>query len=644
MIIGTAGHIDHGKTTLVKALTGVDTDRLKEEKARGISIELGYAYLPIKGGTANGEVLGFVDVPGHERFIHHMLAGAQGVDFVALVIAADDGPMPTTREHLQILGLLGLTRGVVVLTKIECVDAARLDAVKAEIASLLAGTGFADADIFPVSAVTGEGMADLKAQLELEAEVHPLQASHGGFRLAIDRCFTLSGIGTIVTGTSLAGSAAVGDKLVISPPGIAVRIRSMHVQNRPAESCQTGQRCALNITAPELDKSQVNRGDWVVESTAHHPTSRIDAKLRLLDTEEKPLRHLAHVHVHLGTAHVLGRIRLLEGLALEPGREMLAQLTLDAPIGAIAGDRFVIRDASATRTLGGGTVLDPQPPQRGVRKPERLAWLRVRHEQGAKAALAFALEQAAAGVNRARFAAANNLKQAEAEAIYAGLALVRIHHGEVDIGIARPHWQKLREAVLSGLAERHKRSPGEPGYMRENLQRIAAPGFDDQAFGVLVDELRAEGVLAVTGAWLHLPGHGVALSREETVQWERIRTLLEEKPYAPPRIDQVAKDLSLKPPQLKTLLKKLAKMGDVYAVSEDRYFVARAVHELAAMMAEEIAANAEGVAAARMRDRIGVGRNVVIELLEFFNRVGYTRRVKDAHKLRDAKMFEGRRS
>lgn len=639
MIIGTAGHIDHGKTTLVKALTGVDTDRLKEEKARGISIELGYAYLP----AANGDVLGFVDVPGHERFIHHMLAGAQGVDFVALVIAADDGPMPTTREHLQILDLLGLNRGLVVLTKIDCVDAMRLDAVKAEIAALLAGTGFDGAPVFAVSAMTGEGVAELKAQLEREAEQHPLRAAHGGFRLAIDRCFTLSGIGTIVTGTSLAGTAAVGDKLVISPPGIAVRIRSMHVQNRPAESCQTGQRCALNITAPELDKSQVNRGDWVIESAAHLPTSRFDAKLRLLGTEEKPLRHLANVHVHLGTAHVLGRIRLLEGLALEPGCEMLAQITLDAPIGAIAEDRFVIRDASASRTIGGGIVLDPQPPQRGVRKPERLALLRARDAGGAPAALAFALEHSAAGVDLARFAATNNLKQAEADALYTELKLVRIHHGEVDIGISRQRWQSVREAVLATLTERHKRSPGEPGYMRENLLRIAAPGFDDTAFGVLVDQLRAEGTLAVTGAWLHLPGHGVALSREEVVQWEGIRAVLVEKPFAAPRLDQVAKQLSLKPPQLKTLMKKLAKMGEVYAVSEDRYFVAPAVRELAAIMAEEIAANPEGVAAARLRDRIGIGRTVVIEILEFFNRIGYTRRVKDAHKMRDAKMFESGR-
>ena len=402
MIVGTAGHIDHGKTSLVKALTGVDADRLKEEKARGITIDLGYAYQVLPGG----EVLGFIDVPGHEKFIHNMLAGATGIDHVLLVIAADDGPMPQTLEHLAILGQLGLTRGVVALTKIDRVDAARRAAASEEVRGLLAGSLQAGFAILPVSAVTGEGMSALRAHLQGAAERAALIAnSHqdSPFRLAIDRSFTLAGIGTVVTGTVFDGQVAVGDRLMISPLGLEVRVRSLHAQNRQATSGTRGQRCALNIVAPQLDRRQIERGQWLLAPALHAPTQRLDARLALLPSEARPLQHWTPVHVHLGAAHVQGRVALLQEAALQAGASALVQLVLDQPVGALHGDHFILRDQSAQRTLGGGLVLDASPPERGRRKPQRAAWLAALEAATPQAALAQLLAVSPVGIDLAWF-------------------------------------------------------------------------------------------------------------------------------------------------------------------------------------------------------------------------------------------------
>ncbi|HEX6735669.1 MAG TPA: selenocysteine-specific translation elongation factor, partial [Azonexus sp.] len=355
MIIGTAGHIDHGKTTLVKALTGVDCDRLKEEKARGITVDLGYAY------TAT---LGFIDVPGHEKLVHNMLAGATGIDFALLVIAADDGPMPQTREHLEIVELLGIRQGAVALTKSDLCSPARLAEATAEIAELLAGTALAGAPVFPVAATTGGGIAELRAHLEAAAADCARRPAAGGFRLAIDRCFTLSGAGTVVTGTAFAGTVAVGDQLLLTPPGRPVRVRSLRVQDAPAEAGQAGQRIALALAG--IEKTDVARGQWLVAPALHAPVRRFDARLRVL-AGQPALKHWSQVHLHLGAEDVPARVGLLGVDQLAPGTEGWAQLLLERDIGALAGDRFILRDAGARHSVGGGVVLDIFPPQRKKR-------------------------------------------------------------------------------------------------------------------------------------------------------------------------------------------------------------------------------------------------------------------------------------
>ena len=363
MIIGTAGHVDHGKTALVKALTGVDADRLAEEKRRGITIDLGYAY--------TGD-LGFIDVPGHERFVHTMLAGASGIDAALLVVALPEGIRPQTREHLQILSLLGIDQGVVALTMAD-LAADRIPEVSEAVRALLADTALAEAAILPVSAVTGQGIEALRGALLGSAA--RVRDRSGYPRLAVDRAFTLSGAGLIVTGTLVSGRIAVEDRLVLSPSGLELRVRGLHAQNKPAGEAVAGQRVALNITGPRLSKEAVTRGDWVLHPDVHAPTAALDVRMTLLADAAKAMRQDTQVHLHLGAAHVMARVSLLDRERLEPGEAALVRLTMQQPIGALAGDRIVLRDTGATCTLGGGAVLDPFPPRRGRRTVGRLAQL-----------------------------------------------------------------------------------------------------------------------------------------------------------------------------------------------------------------------------------------------------------------------------
>lgn len=367
MIVGTAGHIDHGKTALIRSLTGVDTDRLKEEKARGITIDLGFAYLPAPGGAT----IGFVDVPGHERFVRTMVAGASGIDFALLAVAADDGCKPQTLEHLAILDLLGVRRGLVALTKADLVSPERMAAVTQEIGTVLAGSTLAGADTLAVSAITGQGIGELRERLFAAAGDSVPRPAENRFRLAIDRCFTLPGAGVIVTGTVVTGVVRVGDRVTISPSGLSARVRGLHVQNHAAEQARAGERCALNLSGDGVEREAIRRGDVALDPELHAPTDRIDASLRLLEGAAATPRQGAAVRLHCGAAEAGARLVRLDDAPIERGGAILAQLVLDRPIAAAVGDSYVLRDASAQRTLGGGRFLDLRAPGRRRRAPER---------------------------------------------------------------------------------------------------------------------------------------------------------------------------------------------------------------------------------------------------------------------------------
>jgi selenocysteine-specific elongation factor len=634
MIIGTAGHIDHGKTSLVKALTGVDADRLPEEKVRGITLDLGYAYTALP----SGDVLGFVDVPGHEKLVHNMLAGATGIDFVLLVVAADDGPMPQTREHLQILNLLGLSSGAVALTKTDAVSAERAVQAEAEVAALLSTSALAAAPVFRISSVTGEGVDVLRRYLEAQSARLPARSHRGHFRLAIDRCFTLAGAGTLVTGTVFSGKAAVGDVLVLSPPGIEVRVRSIHAQNQPAQEGVAGQRCALNLVGEGFDKSRVQRGHWILAAPVHAPTQRLDVRLRLLASEARPLAHWTPVHVHLGAAEAMGRVALLEAEQLEPGRAAFAQLVLDRAIGALHGDRFVIRDQSATRTVGGGEVLDPFPPARGRRTPARLALLRgwgsVTPDEGLRAAL----EQSPLGVDVTRFSQTWNLSAPEIQALVRAADARLVGPQDALLAIASAAWSMLGQRSLAALLAEHARAPDMIGVGRERMRRLAAPGLPQGVFDRVVEELRAQGRIAQSGPWLHAPDHRVRLTLSEDKLWAKVHPLLEEAPFQPPRVRDLARALLSEEDAMRQLLKRVARTGEVYPVAHDHYFARGAVTALAEIV-RELASQHGVVSAAEFRDRIGTGRKLAIHILEFFDRVGFTRRVRDNHVLRQPVLF-----
>lgn len=620
MIVGTAGHIDHGKTTLVRALTGVDTDRLPEEKARGISIELGYAYLDVPGLQ---ERLGFIDVPGHEKLVHTMLAGASGIDFALLLVAADDGVMPQTREHLAVLSLLGLTRGAAVITKVDRAEPGRVADLGDELRALLAGTGLDAAPILAVSALTGQGVAELRELLFAAARRMPVR-NHAGLaaRLAVDRVFSLDGVGTVVTGTLHAGEIAVGDELVMLGPNgpLAARVKSLHAQNRAVEHAQGGQRCAVALAG--LAREQASRGRWLTAPAAALSTERVDVRLRLWAGEPRPLRSGTRVHLHLGAQGVIASVAVLEGDAIEPGASARVQLVCHGAVGAWRGDRLVLRDAGATRTVAGGVVLDPFAPARYRRTPERLAELAACELPTVARRRERLLALSSLGLDLARFARAEGLAEAQQ-----GWAL----------GDAAS--EALTQRLLVALADFHARSPDELGPDAARLRRLVAPRLADALWLELLAGLRATGRVAQRGAFVHLPEHGVQLSAVERRIAQKIAPLLADAGAEGAWARDLARDCAEPEPLMRATLARLARQGELHQVVKDLFFDTATMTALAATIRRLAAA--EGVVTAGIfRDAADLGRKRAIQVLEYFDRVGLLRRVGDEHRLRaDSELF-----
>ncbi|HEY2677539.1 MAG TPA: selenocysteine-specific translation elongation factor [Steroidobacteraceae bacterium] len=625
MIIGTAGHIDHGKTSLVRALTGVDTDRLKEEKARGISIELGYAYTPV----SEDEVLGFVDVPGHERLVHTMVAGAGGIDYVLLVVAADDGVMPQTREHLAILELLNVRRGAVALSKIDRVSEARVSEVQAQVAALLKPTSLADAPLFPVIATDAEngGVATLRAHLQAAALAWPRRRADGFFRLAVDRVFTLPGRGTVATGTAHAGQVRIGDALAVMPSGVGARVRSIHAQNRETDVGRAGQRCALNLAG--IDKAALARGDWLADPRALLPSTRIDVRLRRL-AGAAALKKLSPLHVHLGTAHRIARVLLLEGDVLPPGSQARAQLIFETPICAAPGDLFIARDAQALHTIGGGVVLDPVAPARRRRAPTRLAYLDAIERLLDGGGIEALLRNSPQGLSLAELgricgrAAEHIVMPEDARIIDAG--------GE-QFAFLGSQWSAVLGRATEALREFHAQQPEEPGIDRGRLRRMTAPTIADSVWRAAVDELVHSRVLRRTGNWLHLPEHRVTLNGREVILAEKLATALAAGGFDPPWVRDLAAALRAPDDEVRLVLRKCMMQGAVYSVVRDLYYHRDSVRALAQVL-KGLIHDRGAVQAAEYRDAIGLGRKRTVQILEFFDRVGYTRRIHEARVLR----------
>lgn len=629
MIIATAGHVDHGKTLLVKALTGIDADRLPEEKQRGMTIDLGFAYLPVEGART----IGFVDVPGHERFIRNMLCGVAGIDFVLLIVAADDGPMPQTVEHVAILDLLGVRHGAVALTKTDRVEAARIVEVERGIADLLAATTLAAAPVFPVSAVTGAGIADLKQHLVQIERALPPRPATGNFRMAIDRSFSIVGAGLVVTGTVSSGALAVGDHVNILLAAQSARVRTIHAQNARSPSGRAGQRCALNL-AGDLNPGEIGRGDWVVTGSVPGPVTKIDARLRVLASEARAFPHWAPVHVHCSAADVTGRAAILERASLSPGESGLVQLVLDRPIGALGGDPVIVRDQSAQRTIGGGRVIDVYPPARGRAKPDRLAALAALESDG-DAALAARLDGSPWGLDLTKFAANRNLTAGEAAALFDRVTLTAVATADGPIGFSPAHWQALKRRILEALSAWHRRAPDSLGPADD---RILA-GTDlrllpRETMSAAAAELARDGAIVREGAAVRLPSHLPRMTAADAALWKKIAPLLDETALRAPSLHELAAAVGEDAKKIESFLVRAARLGLLVRLAANRFIRPLALRRLGEI-AEELAAASKDrqVTAATFRDRSAIGRNMTIEVLEYFDRVKFTRRIGDAHEV-----------
>lgn len=622
MIVGTAGHIDHGKTALVRALTGVEGDRLKEEQRRGITIDLGFAFLPMDEGS----ILGFIDVPGHERFVHTMVAGASGIDIALLVVAADDGVMPQTLEHLAILDLLKVERGLIALTKVDRVTPERLAEVSAQIAAAIAGTVLDGAELWQVSSITGEGIDALRDQLVAEARALGERASDGRFRLAIDRVFTLPGIGVVVTGTVLSGVVRVKDHVLLSPSGLAARVRSVHAQNREVASGQAGDRCALNLVGEDISKDAIHRGDMVVDPFLHAPTDRIDARLQLLPNEPRPIGQWFPARLHHAAVEVGARIVLLEGQQLLPGQLADVQLVLSRPIAAAAFDRFVLRDVSAQRTMGGGQFFDLRAPSRQRRTPAREAQRGAQVLSDPQKAFASLLEAPPFAWDLLAFARDRALSDTVIDGIVAALAPVIFQADDERIAISQAHWPSFVANLIERLETFHASNPDVQGVGREKLRLSVQPKLPPSAFALALQHADLAGRVVRDGAFVRLASHALQMNPASEAMWQRVAPLLGgNERFRPPRVRDIAGVLSRPEVEIRQLMRLAGRMGLIDEVAHDHFFLRTTMHEMV-MIAADIAAHASDgrFTAAQFRDRLDNGRKVAIQILEFLDRQGVT--------------------
>jgi len=633
-IIGTAGHIDHGKTALVRALTGQETDRLKEEQERGISIDLGFAYFTLPDGTRAG----LIDVPGHERFIRNMLAGAHGIDLVLFTVAADDGVMPQSEEHLDILHLLGTARGIFVITKADLADARRLAEVRDEIELLADGTAMAGAPIIPISSVTGAGIEELRAEIIRQLAGFEARRPTGLFRLPLDRAFVIKGHGTVVTGTAMGAAVKVGDRLRVLPGGGEVRVRAIQVHSQPVESAGLCQRVALNLSGAE--RIELKRGDVLADARLELVTNRLDAWLEVRPAAKRALRSNERVRFFIGTSETMARLIVLEpGEAIAVKHGGLAQLVLAEPVVALAGDRFVIRDETSRRTLGGCRVLNPLG--RRSRKPvelyrQRLATLR--DAAGAPAIEALLDLQDNFAITALGIALMLNAPLVEVTAALADARFVKLSLGDEEGYTTRGKWDALKRFAAAALAEHHARQPLSPGLEMEALRARLPYEVAARNFRAIVDRLSRESEIVREEGLLRLKTHRVKLGGDEGRLGARVAEKLAQAGFQPPELKQLAVELALPPAELarlRTLLAAMEREGRVVKIATDLYFDRAHFDDARARLLKHFEQHPE-VSAAVYRDLLGTSRKFAIALLDFFDHSGVTTRVGDLRRLRSS--------
>jgi selenocysteine-specific elongation factor len=629
-VIGTAGHIDHGKTSLIRALTGQDTDRLKEEKERGISIDLGFAHLDLPDGTSAG----IVDVPGHERFIKNMLAGAHGIDLVLFTVAADDGVMPQTEEHLDIVHLLGVKMAIFVITKADLVPPARIADVEEEIKILTFGTLLENSPIITVSTLTGQGLAELK-----EVIAHTLKSCEkpvpgGYFRLPVDRAFVLQGHGVVVTGTALSGEVQVGERVRCLPGDQIFRVRSLQVHGRSVDRAGWGQRVALNLTGAE--RAAIERGHVICNEKLSLATNRFDAFMEVRPAAAKGIKNHQRVRIHQGAAERLAKIILLGPKErAEPKESTYCQVTLSEPLLVLRGDHFIVRDETGQRTLGGGTIIHPWARKHKRGDPALPGRLKALHGGDLQQLTETFLDESEAfALPLDSVHQFLNLKEEEARNCVDRLETVLTFSAEGEkVYTTKIKWERLREAIITALKGFHTSHPLVPGMDMEELRGKLIFALSPKIFRVLIDALVTEKTIVKEGNLLRLAAHRVQVGGQEKLLMDKIKKILGEQPMAPPDLKQIEKDLGVGRIKLNDVLRLLEREGSVARVATDLYFLTTCVDKVRGVLYKFLTDKGE-ISAAAFRDLLGSSRKYTIALLEYFDREGFTLRIGDIRRLK----------
>jgi selenocysteine-specific elongation factor len=629
-IIGTAGHIDHGKTSLIKALTGTDTDRLKEEKERGISIDLGFAHLDLPDGTSAG----IVDVPGHERFIKNMLAGAHGIDLVLFTVAADDGVMPQTEEHLDIVHLLGVKMAIFVITKADLVPVARIAEVEEEIEILTLGTTLEKSPKLAVSSATGEGLEELKKLISETLKSATHAAPSGYFRLPVDRAFVLQGHGVVVTGTALSGEIKVGDQVRCLPGDHLFRVRSLQVHGQSVGAAGWGQRVAINLSGS--DRAAIERGQVICHEKLSLTSQRFDAFVEVRPAAAKGVKNHQRLRIHMGAAERLGKIVLLgDKESAQPKESVYCQITLEEPLLILRGDRFVARDETAQRTLGGGTVIHPWAKRHKRGDGNLIRRLKSLHTGDfADLMESFLGENGAFALSIDAIYQFLNLCEEEARQKVDALKSLRSLHAEGEkVYTTETKWNQLKEQLLRRLKDFHAGHPLAPGMDMEELRGKLFFELAPKIFRVVVDRFISENLIAKEENLLRLAGHRVQLGGREKNLMEKIKQMLGEQPLAPPDLKEIEKQAGVPRNRLSEVIRLLEREGSVVRVTSDMYFLASSIEQLRATLRKYLSEKGD-MTAASFRDLIGSSRKYTIPLLEYFDRDGLTIRIGDIRKLK----------
>lgn len=625
-IIGTAGHVDHGKTALIRALTGAETDRLQEEKERGMSIDLGFADFVLPSGRHAG----VIDVPGHERFLKNMLAGAGGIDLVLLVIAADEGVMPQTREHLDILNILETRRGVVVLTKADLVDEEWLELVQEEIREALKGTFLQSAPMMPVSSITGQGINELREFLDRMAGEVPTRPIVGPWRLPIDRSFTVRGFGTVVTGTLIAGIARVGDRVEVLPGKLETRVRSLQVHGQGVEFAEAGSRVAINLAGVELE--EIDRGNVAAPPGVYQPTLALDARLDVLKSCPRPVKNRTRVRVYLGAAEILARLNLLDADVLEPGQSGLAQLRLESPTVAAKGDRFVLRFYSPMETIGGGSIIDAAPPRHRRFNQAVLENLAIK-EKGTPAELvAEAVERAGlTPVQPQKIAQELGMPVPEVSALVEELRvtgeLAALEGGTV---LHRHRLDAAGHLVTSTLSAHHEAQPMRAGMSREELRSRLSRQMDAKGFNLILSRLEAEGTVVSEAGRVRLASHQAQFNPEQEKAREALEAGLLRDPFNAPSFEELKAGLPARVAQ--EVWDALIDNGVVVRIAADVFLHRKAVEQAVEKVRAHLA-EAGQMTASQFRDLLGTTRKYAVPLLEYLDAQRVTRRLGDVREL-----------